>query len=141
MVAQLVDRLRDAGAANIAFDIDFAEPDRTAPKLLLPLLSGNGVGAEETERLLAALPDPDRRPAESMAKVPVVTGFILSDHGETRPPLAKAGLPLPGTTRSAMSTAFRRRLSICRNSKPRPPAMAFSINRSIGTMWCAAYHC
>jgi CHASE2 domain-containing sensor protein len=35
--AQLVDRLREAGAAVVAFDIDFAEPDRTSPKLLLPL--------------------------------------------------------------------------------------------------------
>src|SRR6516162_2773658 len=31
VVAQLVDRLREAGAAVIAFDIDFAEPDRTSP--------------------------------------------------------------------------------------------------------------
>jgi CHASE2 domain-containing sensor protein len=29
--------LREAGAAVVAFDIDFAEPDRTSPKLLLPL--------------------------------------------------------------------------------------------------------
>jgi len=31
VVAQLVDRLREAGAAVVAFDIDFAEPDRTSP--------------------------------------------------------------------------------------------------------------
>src|SRR5215470_1411175 len=31
IVAQLVDRLREAGAAVVAFDIDFAEPDRTSP--------------------------------------------------------------------------------------------------------------
>jgi len=37
VVAQLVDRLREAGAAVIAFDIDFAEPDRTSPTVLLPL--------------------------------------------------------------------------------------------------------
>src|SRR6516225_5545678 len=34
VIAQLVDRLREGGAAIIAFDIDFAEPDRTSPKLL-----------------------------------------------------------------------------------------------------------
>jgi len=50
VVAQLVDRLRQAGAAVIAFDIDFAEPDRTSPKMLLPLITQNGVGAEEAER-------------------------------------------------------------------------------------------
>src|SRR5215469_16574973 len=96
VVAQLVDRLRDAGAAVVAFDIDFAEPDRTAPKLLLPLLAQNGVGAEETERLLAALPDPDRQLAEAIGTMPVVTGFILTDHGEARPPLPKAGFGFAG---------------------------------------------
>ena len=43
IVAQLVDRLAAAGAAVVAFDIDFAEPDRTSPKLLLPLIAQNGV--------------------------------------------------------------------------------------------------
>src|SRR5208337_4516243 len=74
LVAQLIDKLRDAGAAVIAFDIDFAEPDRTSPKLLLPLIAQNGVGPEETERLLAALPDPDQRLAQAMRSVPVVAG-------------------------------------------------------------------
>jgi adenylate cyclase len=91
IVAQLMDRLREAGAAVIAFDIDFAEPDRTSPKLLLPLLAKNGVGTEEAEKLLAEVPDPDQRLAQAMSTVPVVTGFILTDHGETRPPLPKAG--------------------------------------------------
>ena len=53
VVAQLVDKLREAGAAVVAFDIDFAEPDRTSPQLLLPLLARNGVRPEEAERLLA----------------------------------------------------------------------------------------
>ena len=61
LVAQLIDKLRKAGASVIAFDIDFAEPDRTSPKLLLPLMAQNGVGAEEAKKLLATLPDPDQR--------------------------------------------------------------------------------
>ena len=96
VVAQLVDRLAEAGAAVIAFDIDFAEPDRTSPKLLLPLLAQNGVGPEETEGLLAALPDPDQQLAKAFGTVPVVTGFILVDRGEGRPPLPKAGFALVG---------------------------------------------
>src|SRR5713101_640305 len=96
LVAQLIDKLREVGAAVIAFDIDFAEPDRTSPKLLLPLIAQNGVGAEEAEKLLAAVPDPDRRLAEAIRSAPVVTGFILSDHGEARPPAAKAGFALAG---------------------------------------------
>ena len=96
VVAQLVDRLREAGAAVIAFDIDFAEPDRTSPKLLLPLLSRNGVGAEEAERILATVPDPDIRLAEAIHALPVITGFILTDRTQTRPPLAKVGFALAG---------------------------------------------
>src|SRR5271165_3345848 len=101
VVAQLVDRLGEAGAAVIAFDIDFAEPDRTSPKLLLPLFRSNGVGPEERERVLAALPDPDQQLAKAFGTVPVVTGFILIDRGlidrgEGGPPLPKAGFALVG---------------------------------------------
>jgi adenylate cyclase len=96
VVAQLVDRLREAGAAVVAFDIVFAEPDRTSPKLLLPLLEQNGVGAGEVERLLAVVPDPDQRLAEALGTVPVVTGFILTDRGDTRPPVPKAGFAFVG---------------------------------------------
>jgi adenylate cyclase len=91
VVAQLVDKLREAGAAVVAFDIDFAEPDRTSPQLLLPLLARNGVRPEGAERLLAVVPDPDQRLAEAMGSVPVATGFILTDRGENRLPLPKAG--------------------------------------------------
>src|SRR5271169_1914449 len=71
VIAQLVDRLREAGASVIAFDIDFAEPDRTSPKLLLPLLAQNGAGGEEAERILVALPDPDKKLAEAIHALPV----------------------------------------------------------------------
>ena len=52
-----VDKRREAKAAVVAFDIDFAGPDRTSPQLLLPLLARNGVRHEEAERLLAAVPN------------------------------------------------------------------------------------
>jgi CHASE2 domain-containing sensor protein len=115
VVAQLVDRLREAGAAVVAFDIDFAEPDRTSPKSLLPLLAQNGVGTAEAEKLLAAVPDPDRRLAEAIGALPVVTGFILTDHGDARPQRRRPGLRLSATIRSAMSTGFRRRWPTCRS--------------------------
>src|SRR5262249_40491025 len=108
LVAQLVDRLRDAGTAVIAFDIDFAEPDPTSPKLLLPLVVQSGVGAAEAEQLVSALPDPDQRLAEAMGKVPVVTGFILTDHGEARAPAAKAGFAFAGDIPLARVDSFPR---------------------------------
>jgi len=96
IVAKLIGRLREAGAAVIAFDIDFAEPDRTSPKMLLPLIAENGIGAEESERFFGALPDPDQQLAEAMHTVPIVTGFILDGHGEARPPASKAAFGFAG---------------------------------------------
>ncbi|HEY1299690.1 MAG TPA: adenylate/guanylate cyclase domain-containing protein [Stellaceae bacterium] len=96
IVARLVDRLAKTGAAVVAFDIDFAEPDRTSPKMLLSLLSQNQVGEAQAKGLLAALPDPDQRLAAAIKTVPTVTGFILSDHGGTRPPAEKAGFAFAG---------------------------------------------
>lgn len=106
VVAELLGKLRDAGAAVVAFDIDFAEPDRTSAKMLLPLLTQNGIGAQDAEKLLAALPDPDQRLAEAMAAVPVVTGFIMADQGETRPPAAKAGFAFVGNDPLSHVEAF-----------------------------------
>ena len=96
IIAELLEKLAKAGAAVVAFDIDFAEPDRTSPKMLLPLLVGNGAGARQAGELLDALPDPDARLAQAMRTVPVVTGFILTDRGSARPPLAKAGFAFAG---------------------------------------------
>jgi adenylate cyclase len=107
VVADLVGKVRDAGAAVIAFDIDFAEPDRTSAKMLLPLITQNGVGAEDAEKFLAALPDPDQRLAEAMATVPVVTGFIMADPGETRPPALKAGFAFAGNEPLGHVQSFR----------------------------------
>lgn len=107
VIAKLIDRLRDAGAAVIAFDIDFAEPDRTSPKMILPLMVQNGAGAEEAETLLAALPDPDQRLAAEMGTIPVAAGFILANHGETRPPILKAGFALAGNDPLGHVRSFR----------------------------------
>ena len=94
MISRLIDNLREAGASVIGFDIDFAEPDRTSPRMLVPLLAQNGLSSEETAKLLASVPDPDDKLARTMRGVPVVTGFILSDQGSERPPAAEGRLCL-----------------------------------------------
>jgi adenylate cyclase len=96
VISKLINCLREAGASVIGFDIDFAEPDRTSPRMLLPLLAQNGLSAEETGKLLAGVPDPDDKLAGTMRTVPVVTGFILSDRGSERAPAAKAGFAFVG---------------------------------------------
>ena len=97
VVAKLVERLADAGAAVVAFDIDFAEPDRTSPKLLMPLIAQNGVAEADAQKLLAGLPDPDRALAAAMRKLPVASGFIMTDRGKNPPPAEKAGFAFAGS--------------------------------------------
>src|SRR4051794_21610749 len=96
IIARLINRLREAGASVVGFDIAFAEPDRTSPRMLVPLLAQNGLPAEEVARLLASVPDPDDKLAATMRTLPVVTGFILDDRGADRAPAAKAGFAFIG---------------------------------------------
>ncbi len=76
-LAALVTRLHDAGAASIAFDIVFAEPDRMAPANVLSVWS-KMVPIGPLKTTLANLPDPDRVFARTIgAAGNVVTGFAL----------------------------------------------------------------
>jgi adenylate cyclase len=91
VIAELLDKLREAGASVVVFDVIFAEPDRTSPKLLLPLLTDMGVDGGEAKQLLTKMTDPDERLAEAISKLPVVVGFALVAGTGTGNPVAKAG--------------------------------------------------
>jgi len=96
ILAQLVDKLREAGAAVVAFDVLFSEPDRTSPTMLLSLLTDRGAGEAEAKRLLATMPDPDEQFAKAIADAPVVVGFSLTGtSGKGRPDI-KAGFSWVG---------------------------------------------
>ena len=88
-LALLVERLSQMGAAAIAFDILFAEPDRLSPRSVMRDVAG--VDAS----LLRRLPDNDEIFAEAIAGKPVVLGFGLSTDGNYRPPV-KAGFAYTG---------------------------------------------
>ena len=94
--AQLIDKLREAGAAVVAFDIVFAEPDRTSPKLLLAQLTKQGNVDVLTSQLLSHLPDPDDVLAAAMKLVPTIAGFILVDRADGSKPVQKAGYAFAG---------------------------------------------
>jgi adenylate cyclase len=96
IVAQLLERLREADAAVVAFDVLFTEPDRTSPQLLLALLTSRGASEEDAKRLLATMPDPDTQFAEAMAKAPVVIGFSLVGEGGKDATEIKAGYAVVG---------------------------------------------
>lgn len=92
-VARLVTALRDAGATVIVFDVLFAEPDRASPTATLARLDLPAALADQ----LAALPDPDRQLAATIADQPVVLGFAaVQQANDAGPPLARYGLASDG---------------------------------------------
>ncbi|HTZ36490.1 MAG TPA: adenylate/guanylate cyclase domain-containing protein [Stellaceae bacterium] len=104
--AELVNKLRDAGAAVVSFDVVFAEPDRTSPKVLLAQLTRQGDVSAETSRLLSTLPDPDEMLAAALKSLPTVAGFILVDHAEMPAPAQKAGYAFAGDNPLQFVDAF-----------------------------------
>lgn len=88
-LAALVDTLVQMGAASIAFDVLFAEPDRLSPRNVVRNVAGIDPG------LLRRLPDNDEIFAGSIAENPVVLGFGLSNEGSYRPQV-KAGFAFTG---------------------------------------------
>ena len=74
VVADLAAKLADAGAAAIAFDVVFAEPDRTSPRAVLPLWA-EAAGRPELRDLADGLPDHDAVFATTLAATPSILGF------------------------------------------------------------------
>lgn len=96
-VAELVDRLKQAGAAAIALDIVFSEPDRTSPRQIVELWPVT----PETQSLrqtVSALPDHDEILAQTIARAGnVVVGFAATgDAGAGAVPTLKAGMSWAG---------------------------------------------
>ena len=88
-VAQMLAKLREAGALVVAMDIVFAEPDRTAPARVFPswgLLSNDELAQSLAERI----PDPDEVLAAELAKGGVVLGAVLTDK-PSKPRVKKGG--------------------------------------------------
>jgi adenylate cyclase len=93
-LAALTSRLAEAGAAVIAFDILFGEPDQTSPDLLVRRLPDS----PERKALEAALakdaPSHDTVFASVFSQAPVVLGFVGS--GEGPPVVPKCGFATAG---------------------------------------------
>ncbi|WP_275227767.1 CHASE2 domain-containing protein [Novosphingobium album (ex Liu et al. 2023)] len=105
-VARLIQRLTDAGAAVVALDIVFSEPDRTSPARIaeqLRQLDPEAPGLAELSRL----PDNDDLLARTMAGRPVVTGFFLTNDARRAQAVPKAGFAISGTAPGSAVPAYR----------------------------------
>ncbi len=106
-LAELVATLTNLGAAAIAFDIVFSEPDRTSPALLGQTLDLKGVeDPEALSELLKRLPDNDRSFAEILAQSPSIMAFAVRRDEDGRTPDPKAGFAFGGTDPVKILPAF-----------------------------------
>ncbi len=77
-IAEIVTRLQSAGAAAIAFDAMFAEPDRTSPNAMLGVWNPSPT----LRNAMLTLPDHDAILAQSLARNGVVLGHALQREGQ-----------------------------------------------------------
>jgi adenylate cyclase len=91
LVAEMVDKLTKAGAAVIAFDVVFAEPDRSSPKAIAANLP-TALRQSDARRTLEALPDNDEVLSEVVSHGPVITSYAFDSNGKGGPPRRDWGI-------------------------------------------------
>src|SRR6185295_9535535 len=103
-LARLTEELHRLGAAAIAFDVVFAEPDRTSPS---NLAWPPGPALDAIQPYLSSLPDHDTAFATAIAGAPVITGFSLVPDAIGTAPRRIAGLAYAGDPPEPLLPAFR----------------------------------
>jgi adenylate cyclase len=103
-VAELVDRLREYGAAAIVFDVIFSEPDQASARKIVEAMPDTKLRAE-VSKLVAKAPDSDAMFAAAIARAPVVLGATLTDQGVKEFP-AKGGVVAAGDEPAPFLFAF-----------------------------------
>jgi adenylate cyclase len=104
-IARLARTIGKAGAASIAFDMVFSEPDRTSPARIAQVLrkDPNATGNYDN---IASLPDHDVLLGQTLARVPAVAGFFLTHERQRERPIQKAGFAYSGTLEKEVVPSF-----------------------------------
>ncbi|HWT29908.1 MAG TPA: adenylate/guanylate cyclase domain-containing protein [Propylenella sp.] len=103
VVARMVDRLGDLGAATIAFDIVFSEPDRTSLRQAAADLQKAGA---QVILPVGQIPDNDAVLAEAFARNSVTAGFVVSSEASGELPDPKAGFAFAGRDPQTFLASF-----------------------------------
>jgi adenylate cyclase len=104
VVARIVDRLGELGAATIAFDIIFSEKDRTSLGQIARDLEQ--AGATVIMPAGRRMPDNDAVLAEAFGRNNVTAGLVVSNETEAELPLPKAGFSFAGADPRAFLAEF-----------------------------------
>ena len=94
VLADLVKKLAADGAATIAFDMVFPEPDRMSPANAVQFWPQSDA-LDSLKAEVEKLPSNDQLFADAIAEAPVVLGFIASPQGASHPE-TKAGFSYAG---------------------------------------------
>lgn len=92
LIATMIEKLVEHEAGVVAFDVVFAEPDRTSPSNSANFWNVD----QDLKQQLLALPDHDTTLSQAFATGYVVTGFALTNDQNTRRPGKKFGLSFAG---------------------------------------------
>ncbi|WP_439477702.1 CHASE2 domain-containing protein [Brevundimonas sp.] len=103
--ARLTDALTNAGAAAIAFDIVFSEPDRTSPARAVEILRQNPEARGDYSEI-AALTDHDELLGQAMERGPTVTGYFLTGEANNVRPKEHAGVAVSGSSPLGVFTEY-----------------------------------
>lgn len=101
----LLDRLEALGAATVAFDILFADPDRTSPEIVAEAARRFAPGAGPPPRLTTDTAH-DTQFARRIANSPVVLGALPVDAPSALPFVAKGGVAFAGSDPRASLRRF-----------------------------------
>ncbi len=104
IVADLLNRLLSEGAATVAFDILFAEPDQTSPEQLVKRLTPEE--ARLLAPLIAARQSHDAILAGTIANSPTVLATLLTNSATATPVPVKAGMAVAGDDPRPFIPAF-----------------------------------
>ncbi|MGQ0671981.1 MAG: CHASE2 domain-containing protein [Hyphomicrobium sp.] len=104
-LAELVDKLKSAGAKVIALDLILAEPDRLSPEAFAREFATSPELARLAEQA-SALPSNDTRLAQSIAAAPVVLGFAAEKNADARPPKSSASFAFAGDNPALFAPDF-----------------------------------
>lgn len=105
-LAEMVTKLKDAGARAIALDFVLAEPDRLSPDELARSLAATP-GAGEIMAAMAKLPSNDAALAAALKVAPSVLALVGDTEGGGSMPPAKSGLAFAGDNPSAFVHAYK----------------------------------
>ncbi len=85
-IAQMLYAVSDSGAAVIAFDMVFSEPDRTSPDAVAALYKRYGMDDQSLAPFFQ-LPNHDEYFAQAIAETNTVTGYFMTNEDGKHPPV------------------------------------------------------